>query len=56
MKPKPSDGPHKQQDALKLTEQYIGLLILVFNSAGLMDVRMLETKLLVHSDASYVRL
>lgn len=40
VEPKPADIPHKQQDALKLTDQYIGLLILVFNSAGLMDVRL----------------
>lgn len=38
VEPKPTEPPHKQQDALKLTEQYVGLLILVFNSAGLMDV------------------
>ncbi|EKM51823.1 uncharacterized protein PHACADRAFT_199326 [Phanerochaete carnosa HHB-10118-sp] len=34
---KPAEASHKQQDTLKLTEQYIGLLILVFTSAGLMD-------------------
>ena len=35
---KSTEGPHKQQDALKLTDQYIGLLIMVFNGVGLMDV------------------
>jgi rapamycin-insensitive companion of mTOR len=36
--PKQTEVSHKQQDTLKLTDQYIGLLILIFNSAGLMDV------------------
>ena len=40
---KQGEVSHKQQDALKLTDQYIGLLILVFNSAGLMDVRLETT-------------
>lgn len=31
--------PRRQEDTLKLTDQYIGLLILVFTSAGLIDVR-----------------
>lgn len=39
--PKPTEISHKQQDGLKLTEQYIGLLILVFNNAGLVDVSAL---------------
>ncbi|KAI9064633.1 hypothetical protein FKP32DRAFT_1648919 [Trametes sanguinea] len=29
--------PHRQQDTLKLTDQYIALLILVFSKAGILD-------------------
>lgn len=40
--PEPSDEYKTQQrgaEALKLTDQYIALLILVFTNAGLLDVR-----------------
>ncbi|TFK88497.1 hypothetical protein K466DRAFT_488810 [Polyporus arcularius HHB13444] len=33
----PSDIPQRPQDTLKLTDQYIALLILVFTKAGLLD-------------------
>ena len=33
------DPPHRQQETLKLTDQYIALLILIFTDAGLLDVR-----------------
>ena len=33
-----ADIPYRPQDTLKLTDQYIALLILVFTNAGLLDV------------------
>ncbi|KAI0366921.1 hypothetical protein BV20DRAFT_1001539 [Pilatotrama ljubarskyi] len=33
----PAQIPHRSQDTLKLTDQYIALLILVFSKAGLLD-------------------
>ena len=36
---KPTESPPRPQDSLKLTDQYIALLIVVFTSAGLIDVR-----------------
>lgn len=35
---KASDIPQRPQDTLKLTDQYIALLILIFTKAGLLDV------------------
>lgn len=37
---KPPESPPRPQENLKLTDQYIALLILVFSSAGLLDVSM----------------
>ena len=36
-----ADIPHRPQDTLKLTDQYIALLILVFTNAGLLDVSVI---------------
>lgn len=35
---KASDAPPNKQESLKLTDQFVALLILVFAGAGLLDV------------------
>lgn len=35
---KPSDSQTNKQESLKLTDQFVALLILVFAGAGLLDV------------------
>ncbi len=35
---KPSDASPNKQESLKLTDQFVALLILVFAGAGLLDV------------------
>jgi hypothetical protein len=44
----------RKTQTVKLTDHYIGLLVLIFTNAGLLDVRYLFPHVLISSDILFV--